>query len=195
MPKKTISIVQLEKLVRQGNGVSQIAKKMGVTKGAISKKLKALNVAVTKDVSLHHAGDIVERKIDAIEQLQKINDYANELLDLLMRWNRGDEVAIQVLESQVARKKVRVGDKEEFVQQYKFKDPRELAIKAMQEIRGQLNLQLDIFKTLYDMAAVAEFQKEVLEAIGNASPELRDQIVRNLQKGRVVRSTLEFSPG
>jgi predicted transcriptional regulator len=195
MPKKTISIVQLEKLVRQGNGVSQIAKKMGVTKGAVSKKLKALNVAVTKDVSLHHAGDIVERKINAIEQLQKINDYANELLDLLMRWNRGDEVAIQVLESQVARKKVRVGDKEEFVQQYKFKDPRELAIKAMQEIRGQLNLQLDIFKTLYDMAAVAEFQKEVLEAIGNASPELRDQIVRNLQKGRVVRSTLEFSPG
>jgi predicted transcriptional regulator len=195
MPKKTISIVQLEKLVRQGNGVSQIAKKMGVTKGAVSKKLKALNVAVTKDVSLRHAGDIVERKINAIEQLQKINDYANELLDLLMRWNRGDEVAIQVLESQVARKKVRVGDKEEFVQQYKFKDPRELAIKAMQEIRGQLNLQLDIFKTLYDMAAVAEFQKEVLEAIGNASPELRDQIVRNLQKGRVVRSTLEFSPG
>ncbi len=195
MPKKTISIVQLEKLVRQGNGVSEIAKKMGVTKGAVSKKLKALNVAVTKDVSLHHAGDIVERKINAIEQLQKINDYANELLDLLMRWNRGDQVALQVLESQVARKKVRVGDKEEFVQQYKFKDPRELALKAMQEIRGQLNLQLDIFKTLYDMAAVAEFQKEVLEAIENASPELRDQIVRNLQKGRVVRSTLEFSPG
>ena len=195
MPKKTISIVELEKLVRQGNGVSAIAKKMGVTKGAVSKKLKALNVAVTKDVSLHHAGEIVERKINAIEQLQKINDYANELLDLLMRWNRGDEVALQVLESQVARKKVRVGDKEELVRQYKFKDPRELALKAMQEIRGQLNLQLDIFKTLYDMAAVAEFQKEVLEAIQNASPELRDQIVRNLQKARVVRSTLEFSPG
>jgi hypothetical protein len=194
MPKKTISIVQLEKLVRQGNGVSQIAKKMGVTKGAISKKLKALNVAVTKDVSLHHAGDIVERKIDAIEQLQKINDYANELLDLLMRWNRGDAVALQVLESQAATKKVRVGDKAESVRQYKFKDPRELALKAMQEIRGQLNLQLDIFNTLYDMAAVAEFQKEVLEAIENASPELRDQIVRNLQKARVVRSTLEFSP-
>jgi hypothetical protein len=194
MPKKTISIVQLEKLVREGNGVSEIAKKMGVTKGAISKKLKALNVAVTKDVSLHHAGDIVERKIDAIEQLQKINDYANELLDLLMRWNRGDAVALQVLESQAATKKVRVGDKAESVRQYKFKDPRELALKAMQEIRGQLNLQLDIFKTLYDMAAVAEFQKEVLEAIENASPELRDQIVRNLQKARVVRSTLEFSP-
>jgi hypothetical protein len=80
------------------------------------------------------------------------------------------------------------------VTEYKFKDPRELALKAMAEIRGQLGLQLEIFKALYDMAAVAEFQKEVLEAIGNASPELRDQIIHNLQKTRAIRSTLDF-PG
>jgi len=34
------------------------------------------------------------------------------------------------------------------------------ALKACQEIRGQLSLQLEIFKTLYDMEAVAEFQKK-----------------------------------
>jgi hypothetical protein len=39
-------------------------------------------VAITKDVTLHHASEIVEKKLDAIEQLQKINEYANELLDL-----------------------------------------------------------------------------------------------------------------
>ena len=194
MSVRKVSNLELEELVRQGNGVSEIARKLGVTKGTVSKRLKALRTAVTGNVTLHHAGEIVERKIDAIEQLQKINEYANELLDLLMRWNRGDEEALQILESQVATKQVRVGDQVEFVREYKFKDPRELALKAMQEIRGQMNLQLDIFKTLYDMAAVAEFQKEVLEAIGNASPDLRDQIVRNLQKARVVRSTLEFSP-
>ena len=194
MSVKKISNLELEELVRQGNGVSEIARKLGVSKGAISKRLKKLNTAVTQNVALHHAGEIVERKLDAIEQLQKINAYANELLDLLMRWNRGDEEALQILESQVATKKVRVGDQVEFVREYKFKDPRELALKAMQEIRGQMNLQLDIFKTLYDMAAVAECQKEVLEAINDASPELRDQLVQNLQKARVIRSTLEFSP-
>jgi hypothetical protein len=67
-----------------------------------------------------------------------------------------------------------------------------MALKAMTEIRGQLKLQLEIFQALYDMAAVAEFQKEVLEAIGNASPETRDGIVHNLQKARAIRSTLEF---
>ena len=43
---------------------------------------------------IHHAGEIVEKKLDAIEQLQKIKDYANELLDFLMRWNRGDKTAL-----------------------------------------------------------------------------------------------------
>lgn len=159
-------------------------------KGTVSTRLKSLKVAVTKNVTLHHAGETVEKKLDAIAQLQKINDYANELLDLLMRWNRDDEEALQILESQV--RKVKVRGSEEEVTEYKFKDPRELALKAMGEIRGQLGLQLEIFKALYDMAAVAEFQKEVLEAIKNASPEIRDQIVYNLQKRRAIRSTFEF---
>jgi AcrR family transcriptional regulator len=191
MSGKKISNVELEQLVREGNGVSEIARKLGVSKGAVSKRLKALNVAITRNVTLHHAGEIVEKKLDAIKQLQKINDYANELLDLLMRWNRGDEAALQILESQV--RKVKVRGQEEEVTEYKFKDPRELALKAMAEIRGQLNLQLEIFRALYDMAAVAEFQKEVLTAIGEIAPNVRDKIIHNLQKARVIRSTLEFN--
>jgi len=190
MERRLISIIELERLLSQGNGVSEIARKMGVTKGAVSKKLKALNIAITKNVAMHHAGEIVEKKINAIEQLQKINDYANELLDLLMRWNRGDEGALQILESQV--RKIRVKGFEEEVSDYKFKDPRELALKAMAEIRSQLSLQLDIFKALYDMTAVAEFQKEVLTAIGEVAPNVRDKIIHNLQKARAIRSTFEF---
>ena len=151
---------------------------------------KALNIAITKNVAMHHAGEIVEKKINAIEQLQKINDYANELLNLLMRWDRGDEEALQILESQV--RKIRVKGFEEEVSDYKFKDPRELALKAMAEIRSQLSLQLDIFKTLYDMTAVAEFQKEVLTAIGEVAPNVRDKIIHSLQKARAIRSTFEF---
>jgi AcrR family transcriptional regulator len=191
MGRKKISNLELDQLIREGNGVSEIARKLGVSKGAVSKRLKALNVAITKDVTLHHAGEIVEKKLDAIGQLQKINDYANELLDLLMRWNRGDNEALQILESQV--RKVKIRGQEEEVTEYRFKDPRELALKAMAEIRGQLNLQLEIFRSLYDMAAVAEFQKEVLTAIGEVSPDVRDKIIHNLQKARAIRSTLEFN--
>ena len=191
MSQMKISNIELEQLVREGFGVSEIARKVGVSKGTVSKRLKALNVAITQNVTLHHAGEIVEKKLDAIGQLQKINDNANELLDLLMRWNRGDEAALQILESQV--RKVKVKGSEEEVTEYKFKDPRELALKAMAEIRGQLSLQLEIFKSLYDLAAVAEFQKEILTAIGEADPNVRDKIIHNLQKARAIRSTLEFN--
>jgi hypothetical protein len=42
------------------------------------------------------------------------------------------------------------------------------------------------------MQAVAEFQKEVLNAIGKCSPELKQQIVEELKKGGSIRSVLEL---
>jgi hypothetical protein len=105
MGSKKISNLELDQLVREGNGVSEIGRKLGDSKGAVSKRLKALNVAITKDVTLHHAGEIAERKLDAIEQLQKISGYANELFDLLMRWHRGDDEMLQIPENYVGRVK------------------------------------------------------------------------------------------
>ena len=173
-----------------GKSTKEIAKHFGVTPGAISQVKKELNINVVKSVALENAHRVVEKNLNSVAQLQKINAHANELLDLLMRWNRGDKAALQILESQV--RKVKVKGTEEEVSDYRFKDPRELALKAMAEIRGQLKLQLEIFQALYDMTAVAEFQKEVLEAINDASPETRDRIVYNLQKIRAVRSTVQF---
>lgn len=192
MKAKRISIIELEKAIQDGCGVSEAARRLGVTKGGVSKKLKALKIAVTKDSTFRHVEEIVEKRLDAIDQIKKINDYANELLDLLMRWNRGDDTALQVLESQMMNKKVRVGKEIKFVDEYKMKDPRELALMAMREIRGQIALQFEIFQGLYDMQAVAEFQKEVLDAIGRCSPELKQEIVESLKKGGSIRSILEL---
>ena len=69
--------------------------------------MKAWKLAASKEVALVRAADVVRKELNAVEQLQKINGYANELLDLLMRWNRGDEEALQILESQVRTVKVR----------------------------------------------------------------------------------------
>ncbi|MGD0914941.1 MAG: hypothetical protein ABSB22_00645 [Thermodesulfobacteriota bacterium] len=146
MPKPKIDRVMLDQMLGEGKPQREIAQYFGVTDGAISKAKNELKVAVVKNVALESAHKVVGRHLDTIGQLQKINQNANELLDLLMRWNRGDQEALQILESQV--RKVKVRGSEENVTEYKFKDPRELALKAMQEIRGQLNLQLDIFRTL-----------------------------------------------
>ena len=128
-------------------------------------------------MALENAHRVVDKTIDSIEQLQKINGSANEILDLVMCWMRGDKEALKVLEEKGLTNR----------------DHRELGLKAMAEIRGQLKLQLEIFQTLYDVSAVAEFQREVLTAIGDASPNVRQKILYNLQKTRAIRSTLDLS--
>ena len=190
MPKPRIDRVKLDQMIREGKPQREIAQFFRVTDGAISKAKNELKVAVVKNVALESAHKVVGKHLDTLSQLQKINEHANELLDLLMRWNRGDSEALQILESQV--RKVKVKGSEEEVAEYKFKDPRELALKAMQEIRGQLGLQLDIFKTLYDVQAVADFQREVLSAIGEVSPDVRDRIIKRLKEGRALRQSVSI---
>lgn len=188
-----IDKIKLSEMLRSGKSGNECAHYFGVTKGAISQARKELNIAVIKNVALESAPAVVEKNLNAVQQLQKINDYANELLDLLMRWNRGDNEALQILESQV--RKVNIGTRKdpEWIEEYKMKDPRELALKAMAEIRGQLGLQLDIFKTLYDVQAVAEFQKEVLNAIGEVSPDVRERIINRLKEGRALRQSVSIN--
>jgi uncharacterized protein YerC len=190
MPKPKIDRVKLNQMLQRGKPQHEIAQLFGVTEGAISKAKKELNVAVVRNVALESAHKVVDRHLDTIGQLQKINSNANELLDLLMRWSRGDQEALQILESQV--RKIKVRGSEEEITEYRIKDPRELALKAMQEIRGQLNLQVDIFKTLYDVQAVAEFQKEVLTAIGEVDPNVRARIIQRLKEGRIIRQSIEL---
>jgi hypothetical protein len=153
---------------------------------------KNLNISVVKNVALENAHRVVDKNLNAIDQLQKINGYANELLDLLMKWQRGDNEALQVYESKLSTKKVGSGNKKAHIRGFKTKDPRELALKAMAEIRGQLKLQLEIFQCLYDMKAVERFQNEVLTAIGDAAPDVRNRIIHKLNQKRAIRSAIEF---
>lgn len=191
MTKPKVDIDKLSQMLRAGKPVKECAKYFGVTPGAISQHKTNLNIAVAKSMVLENAHRIVDKSLNAVDQLHKINLNANELLDLCMKWINGDDEAIQVLESQV--RTVRVGKDEVPVSEYKFKDPRDIALKAMAEIRGQLKLQLEIFQTLYDMKAVQEFQQEVLTAIGETTPDVRDEIIRRLTEKRAIRSAIKFT--
>jgi predicted transcriptional regulator len=191
--KQKLNDKRLLGLVDEGLSLADIAREHGISRQAVSKRLIELRGKTTKAVVAKKVNEIVERKIDALEQLHKINSYANELLDLLMRWNRGDEEAIQILESQVRKVKVGSGEDVEWIKEYKFKDPRELALRAMAEIRGQLSLQLDIFQALFSLQAAEEFQNTVLEVIREVDPHVRDKIIRRLNERRTIRQAVHFS--
>jgi len=155
MPNLKIDRVKLNQMLRAGKPQREIAQVFGVTESAISKAKKELHITVVKNVALENAHRVVDKNLDAIDQLQKINLEANRLLDEL-------------------------------------EQTPELKLKVMAEIRGQLRLQLDIFQTLYDMKAVQEFQQEVLSAIKEVNPDVRNRIVNKLGQKRAIRAAIKF---
>ena len=188
MPKPKIDVVKLNQMLRSGKSVKQCAEYFNVTPPAISMAKKNLNVSVVKNVALENAHKVVDKNLDAVEQLQKINRAANQLLDELM----GKEKVVQELV--IVVNKINEGNSADVKEITKLVkqiiSDKNTALKACQEIRGQLSLQLDIFKTLYDVEAVAEFQREVLDAIAEVSPEVRNKIVNNLKEKRALRGSV-----
>lgn len=195
--KPRVDLEELNEMLKEGKTPSECAEHFNVSLPAISQAKGKLGLANTKCVTLEKASKVIDKNLDTISQLNRINKDALEILDVLMAWQRGDGEAIRCLETQV--KKLIYHDKktgkdvELGVQEIKFKDPRELALKAMAEIRGQLRLQMDIYQMLYDVQAAQEFQKEVLEAIGEAAPDVRERIINNLNQKRAIRSAIQIT--
>ena len=150
--------VQMWEMVKEGKTDEEIAKAFGVSRVAITVAKNKVNVAVVKQTTLETAHEIVRRELDVVDQLSAINRKSNDILDDLLRWLNGEKT--QTLKPTAA------------------KDVRALALDAIKEIRQQLTFQVDIMKILTDYRVTQEFQKEVLEAITNASkcPDCGDLI-------------------
>jgi hypothetical protein len=157
MPPPKINRIKLSQMLNSGKTQREIARFFGVTEGAISKAKGELNISVVKNVGLEQAHKIVEKNLNAVDQLYRINQKANELLDQ----------AIQAKDH-------------------------DTTLKAMREIRGQLELQLSILKALYDIEAVADFQRAVLENIGEVAPDVREKIIRSLRENKSLRQSVEI---
>jgi len=153
-----IDKLKLSNMLRSGKSGKDCAKVFSVTEGAISHARKELNIAVVKSVALETAHQVVDRNLNAVDQLLNINRKANTLLELAIKAEDHDTT-----------------------------------LRAMREIRGQLELQLEIFKTLYDLEAVADFQREVLTAIGEVDKDVRDRIVQRLKEGKALRGSVSIT--
>jgi hypothetical protein len=184
-----IDRARLQQCLDDGKRPTEIAKQIGVSRSAISQAMKAMGRAATAYLAIEQAPRLVNQRLDTIAQLNKINSYANELLELLMAWNRGEDVAIQLLESQMRR--VRVHGKEQRVKQIRFKDPRELAFTAMKLIQDQLAFQQQCFKDLYDFQYLQDFQRELIQLLREVNPNAADEFIRRLEKLHLMRRGLK----
>ncbi len=151
-------------LVERGASQKQAAEFFGVSEAAVSKRLKLLKWNLTRHVGLERAREVADRGLDVFAQLQRINHTIR------------DELAWA---TQAAREPG--GDR---------KGLQQVIVDLVSEIRKQLGFQLDVLRSLHDMRAVADFQQEVLDAIQEAAPEVRERIVQRLAERRTLRRTV-----
>ena len=194
MGKQKFDRVKLSRMLREGKSQKDIAKAMNVSEAAICKAKKELNINVVKNVALENAHKVVDKNLDAVQQLQTINEKANQMLDEVT----GEDKIIDRIVKAVEGALTYEGDPKKqtaYIRRIakQVSQDRFLALKSMNEIRGQLSLQLDIFKTLYDLQAIQEFQAEVLSAIGEVETNVRDRIIQRLKETKALRSALQIN--
>jgi transcriptional regulator with XRE-family HTH domain len=184
---------ELDQMLRAKKPYSEIAKHFGVTKGRISQAKKEMRNQINKVTTLEKAADVVHEHLDIMAQLRKVNEDANRMLDLLIRWQEGDPEALRILESQV--KTVTFGKNGETIdiQEVKMKDPRELALKCMAEIRNQLKLQLDMYEAYLEFNDRKRFQEEVLRILDEFEPGVKQRAINRLKDRALLRGAVSFN--
>lgn len=71
------------KLVNEGKSQAEIARKLGVSRAAICKKLKEVRGQNTRVIVAKKLNQATNTQINAIEQLNDINQHTHELLNLV----------------------------------------------------------------------------------------------------------------
>jgi predicted transcriptional regulator len=177
-----IDPVKLRRYIREGKSQRQIAKIFNVSDAAVSMRRKDLNLSVAKCITLEHGHACVLDSLDVVQQLHKMNEEANFLLDLLMGAIRGEKDANTLLKKHQELGSTGV--------KMRFEDPKALALKVMSQIQNQLKLQISILESLSSFESIAGFQNEVIKLIEEMDLDLKKKFIAKLREKKAIRSAI-----
>ena len=80
---KKMNDTKLIRLIDSGSTQAEAARELGVSRQAVSKRLIELRGRTTKVMATKKIEQVVEQRLDAVDQLHKINVEANRLLNEL----------------------------------------------------------------------------------------------------------------
>lgn len=169
MPRRKFTDLELGERIREGKTVKEIAAEFGVSPQAVYQRAKQLKMNIGKEIVLNQAAVIVKQEFDAAQQLLKINETSNELLDLLI-----EAVQAGGEEQKEKLKKLEplLGEKASIL---------EALIKIKGEIRQQLRLVMDIWQKKFEFGQLADFQQAIIEELGKESPALQKRVVERIK--------------
>jgi len=183
MPRRKFTDFELGEKMRAGVEVKEIAAEFGVSPQAVYQRARQLNLNIGKEIVLNQAAVIVKQEINAAEQLLKINETSNALLDLLIEVVQAED---QDQKDKLKRLEPLLGEKASIL---------EALVKIKAEIRQQLRLVMDIWKTKFDLEQLAEFQQGVVEEMGKESPALQKRFIERMKNRYAVKFGMPWHLG
>ncbi|MDD4308684.1 MAG: hypothetical protein PHU53_07770, partial [Thermoplasmata archaeon] len=139
--------------------------------------------------------------IDVIAQLRAINDHILDELNRCRRLiDREDEMVRQreVVEDQVRHDPTNTA----LVKKLKQMAGDNIAgilklqsnlISISGEVRKQLEFQVKIFETIYNVHMVTEFQQEILDVLKGVDPNVRNMVIARLKERRSLRGLVKIN--
>lgn len=163
MPKKKIEDYQIIQGLKNGLTATQIAENLGVTSAAVRTRARKLKLAVSQNVTLQSAGEVVQADLNLAEDMRQIMEGTRETLALLEAVARGDKDPAEAENLLSGKTSVLEG-----------------LHKTRQEARQQVSLMFDILKNISSLREVKQLQEVIMQEVQNADPETARKIVERL---------------
>ena len=194
-----IDTQRMMSMLRDGESIRSIAKHFNCTVNAVwtMKKREEARLAAIPDVA---KSELSCDNINTVQQLRVMND---TILDELKRCRRlidrqdSIELEKEKLEDQIKKdpKNTDLVTKLKAMGYSRLSDILKIqsqlfAISA--EVRKQIELQVKIYETIYNVRLVAEFQEEILEVLRTVEPSIREQAIRKLKERRSIRGLMRM---
>lgn len=157
----------IEMRFEQGLTVGEIADYFGVSPQAVSKFINNLSKASIPGLYAM-ADDMITKQINAemliIGLMQDASNVMTQVKDQTFKMSQDNEVW--------GKMDIEI---------------RKLHLETMKEIRAQIGVYQEISERLYSHQANAEFQKAVVDAISEESPEVAEKIRKKLSRVQPIR--------
>jgi hypothetical protein len=205
--RQKVDLDELQTLLDKKIIKSDIAKKMGVNPSSITRAIKRMNEVTSRVMTMEKGRRLADHAFNFMTQQERNVRVLNELLDGVLKYIGGDSTVFKAMQRKIETKSVEQPEGSEGkkgkggggkkvrgevrIETFDFStDPKLLVVQVIREVREHMDLHLRVMATLANAENILNFQKHVIEIIGEVDPACRQKIIDRLRAEHAIRAGL-----
>jgi hypothetical protein len=212
-----ITDAELRSELENGLKSPEIARKYGVSRQAISKRVNRLGLTtVAAAVAPEESRRFVRRQIDCMEELTRSLGRVNLLMDACDEWlrdpdnperydvgARSTEVTVHYIDysgekpvktkAKLSELLARIGESgiDWTAAETKIADPRQLILSTAQEVRQTVSTAAELARMLVEMKSMEAFREALLAEIEMVDRDIAGRIAERVRRSLIFQDALE----